>query len=141
MRAETVRRLSRLHTWLLRASRGRLGNRLVKNDMLLLTTRGRRTGRTHTVPLLYLRDGDALVIIASWGGRDHHPHWYLNLAADPTAEVSVRGRTWRVKARSAAGTERATWWHRAVDAYPGYAEYQARTHREIPIVVLEREPD
>ncbi len=116
-----------------------MGARLVNNDMLLLTTRGRRTGRSHTVPLLYLKGGDALVIIASWGGRDHHPHWYLNLLAEPRAEVHVRGRVWRVEARTAQGTERAAWWQRAVDAHHGYAEYQGRTRREIPVVILEPE--
>ena len=139
MKNATARRLSRAHKALYLLSRGRIGGRLVNNDMLLLTTRGRRTGRSHTVPLLYLEEGDALVVIASWGGRDHHPHWYLNLLVKPKAEVRVRGGVWRVEARTAQGTERAAWWQRAVVAYHGYAEYQGRTGREIPIVILEPE--
>ena len=139
MKNTTARRLSRVHKALYLLSHGRIGARLVNNDMLLLTTLGRRTGRSHTVPLLYLEKGDALVIIASWGGRDHHPHWYLNLVVEPKAEVRVRGDVWHVEARTAQGTERAAWWQRAVDAHRGYAEYQGRTGREIPIVILERE--
>ncbi len=125
-----------MHTILYRTTRGRLGGRLVGNDMLLLTTRGRKTGRSHTVPLLYLQDGEVFVVIASWGGRDRHPEWYLNLVDHPDAEVDVGGEKRRVRARTAGPTERADWWRRAVDAYDGYTAYQGRTDREIPIVFL-----
>ena len=137
MRDGTARRLSRLHTTVFRLSGGRVGKRAVNNDMLLLTTRGRKTGRPHTVPLLYLSEGDHLVIIASWGGRDYHPQWYTNLLAHPEADVNVGGVRRRVVARTADTAERAVWWQRAVDAYPRYADYQRRTRREIPIVFLE----
>src|SRR5918994_5462186 len=79
MRDATARRLSRLHVLVYRLTGGRIGRRLVNNDMLLLTTCGARTGRKHTVPLLYLRDGETLVVIASWGGRPKNPHWFTNL--------------------------------------------------------------
>jgi deazaflavin-dependent oxidoreductase (nitroreductase family) len=137
MKDATARRLSRFHAILLRLSRGRIGLRVVDNDMLLLTTRGRRSGRPHTVPLLYLRDGDDLIVIASWGGRDYHPDWYLNLTADPSAYVGFGGATRPVTARTTVGEERAAWWKRAVEAHDGYAGYQRRTDREIPIVRLE----
>ena len=114
-----------------------MGRRLVANDMLLLTTRGSRTGKPHTVPLLYLRDGDTLVVIASWGGRPDHPHWYRNLSSDPRATVQVRSKRWAVRARFAAGRERTLWWPRIVAAYPGYRSYQSRTDRVIPVVFLE----
>jgi deazaflavin-dependent oxidoreductase (nitroreductase family) len=104
--------------------------------MLLLTTRGRRTGTPHTVPLLYLRDGEALVVIASWGGRPNHPHWYLNLEADAQANVQVLGKTWDVTAAPMEAEERDQWWSRIVEAYGGYAAYQARTDRPIPVVRL-----
>lgn len=104
--------------------------------MLLLSTTGRRSGKPHTVPLLYLRHGAALVVIASWGGRDHHPQWYLNLSADPQCSVRVAGKVHSVTARMTNGEERARLWARAVAAYDGYAHYQAKTARQIPVVVL-----
>lgn len=132
-----VRRLSRLHTALFRLSRGRVGGRLVRNDMLLLTTRGARTGEPHTVPLLYLTDGDTLAVIASYGGRHRPPQWYRNLLADPRAEVHVRSGRRAVRARTAAPDERRAWWPRVTEAYPKYAVYQSHTSRVIPVVLLE----
>lgn len=105
--------------------------------MLLLTTLGRISGRSHTVPLLYLQDGETLVVVASWGGRDHHPDWYLNLVARPATTVNLRGVDRSVMARTADAGERAIWWQSVQEAYRGYEEYQSRTRREIPIVLLE----
>lgn len=139
MRDRTARRLSALHRVLYRATGGRVGRRLVRNDMLLLTTTGRRTGRRHTVPLLYLVDGDDPIVIASWGGRPTHPEWYQNLVADPCVEVQVRSERFRATARPLPEPERTTWFTRAVAAYPGYADYQARTDRVIPVVRLVRD--
>jgi F420H(2)-dependent quinone reductase len=138
VRDGTARRLSRLHTSVFRLTGGRLGKRLVANDMLLLTTTGRITGRPHTVPLLFLRDGDTLVVFASWGGRDVHPEWYLNLSSRPEVEVELAGgERRRMRARTVDGDERERWWERAMAAYDGYAVYQGRTHRHIPVVLLE----
>ena len=136
MRDRTARTLSTIHTLRYRLTGGRVGRRLVDNDMRLLTTRGRRSGRPHTVPLLYLRDGEDLVVIASWGGRPQHPHWYTNLEANPRASVQVLKKRWEVKAEPMAAGERTEWWSRIVDAYDGYAVYQARTDRQIPVVRL-----
>ena len=119
------------------ATNGALGRRLVGNDMLLLTTRGRRTGEAHTVPLLYLRDGDRLLVIASYGGRDHHPEWYLNLLAKPEVTARVGARNLTMTARTATPSERDSWWPKVVAAYRDYAVYQQKTEREIPVVVLE----
>jgi deazaflavin-dependent oxidoreductase (nitroreductase family) len=116
---------------------GRVGNRLVDNDMLLLTTTGRKTGESHTVPLLYLRDEDSLVVIASYGGRDQYPDWYLNLDHTTAVHVELPGNRQRMVARTADPDERARWWPRVVEAYEGYATYQSRTPREIPVVFLE----
>lgn len=138
MRDLTAKRLSTFHTLLYRATRGLVGRRIVDNDMLLLTTTGRVSGRPHTVPLLYLREGETLVVIASWGGRPNHPEWYLNLLVEPRAEVQVLSRKWEVVARTASPPEREVWWPRIVDAYDGYAVYQSRTDREIPVVFLEK---
>lgn len=137
MRDSTARRLSRLHILLYRLTGGVVGRRLVRNDMLLLTTRGSVTGKRHTVPLLYLRDDDVLVVIASWGGRPHDPHWYRNLSHEPRATVQVRTKRWAVWARTATAEERSLWWPRIVSAYPGYQAYQSRTDRVIPVVFLE----
>ena len=105
--------------------------------MLLLTTRGRRTGKRHEVPLLYLRDGGRMVVIASYGGRPHNPDWFDNLSGDAAVEVQINGRRLRAHAVVASGSERENWWRRFVAAYPGYAEYQAKTDRTLPIVFLE----
>ena len=140
MRDGTAKFLSHVHTGLYRATGGRVGRRLVDNDMLLLTTRGRHTGRAHTVPLLYLQDDPHYVVFASWGGRPDHPEWYLNLVADPVGRVQVLGNRITVRARTADHHERARWWPQAVAAYGGYADYQARTNREIPVVFLEGRP-
>ena len=114
-----------------------MGHRLVDNDMLLLTTVGHVSGKPHTVPLLYLRDGERLVVIASYGGRPGHPTWYHNLVADPRVEVQIDGRVFEMLAFTADSKERALWWPRVEAAYDGYKEYQSRTDRVIPVVFLE----
>ena len=119
------------------ATNGVVGRRLVGNDMLLLTTRGRLTGQPHTVPLLYLRDGDRFLVIASYGGRDRHPEWYLNLLADPSVTARVADRKVVLTARTASSVEREEWWPKVVASYGDYAVYQTRTDREIPVVTLE----
>lgn len=140
MRDNTARRLSRLHVIVYRLTGGVLGRRLAGNDMLLLTTQGRATRKAHTVPLLYLRDGDTLVVVASWGGRPRNPDWYRNLVAEPRATVQVRSKTWGVRARTATTEVREAWWPRIVTAYPGYRIYQSHTDRTIPVVLLEPIP-
>jgi deazaflavin-dependent oxidoreductase (nitroreductase family) len=110
---------------------------LVDNDMLILSTTGRRSGRPHEVPLLCLREGESLVVIASYGGRPNYPDWYLNLVAKPKARVQVNGRRQTVTARVATSEEREEWWPRIVEAYEGYSQYQSRTDRVIPVVFLE----
>ena len=138
MRVGLVKRLSSLHRVVFRITGGRVGRRLVDNDILLLTTTGRSSGRKHTVPLLYLRDGDRYVLIASYGGRPEPPDWYKNLVADPAVIIETSEGKWTAIARTAAPEERDHWWQQAVAAYPGYAEYQTRTDRIIPVVYVER---
>jgi deazaflavin-dependent oxidoreductase (nitroreductase family) len=132
-----VRRFSRWHRCLYRLTRGRIGRRLVDNNMLILTTVGRRSGRRHAVPLLYLRDGSSVVVIASYGGRPIYPDWYLNLAAHRRAQIQIDGRRQMVTARVASSEERSLWWPRIVEAYDGYSQYQSRTDRIIPVVFLD----
>ncbi len=137
MNDRLVKLLSSAHTTAFRLTRGVVGRRLVDNDMLLLTTMGRRTGAKHTVPLLYLEEEDVVVIIASYGGRPHHPDWYRNLMASPEATVQIGHRLRAVVARTMNEFERAEWWPRVVAAYGDYDVYQRRTSREIPLVALE----
>jgi deazaflavin-dependent oxidoreductase (nitroreductase family) len=108
------------------------------STILLLTTTGRKTGRKTTTPLIYDLDGDDPVIVASQGGAPEHPGWYRNLAKDPEVEVQIKGETFRARARTAEGEERERLWRLMNEMWPHYAEYQERTDREIPVVVLER---
>jgi deazaflavin-dependent oxidoreductase (nitroreductase family) len=127
-----------VHQWLYERSDGRIGASLGGRPMLLLRTRGRRTGQPRTAALLYVRDGDAYAVIASKGGAPHHPGWFHNLIAQPDVEIQVGRERMPVRARVAAGEERARLWARADVVNQGqYAVYQSRTNREIPVVVLE----
>lgn len=105
---------------------------------LLLTTNGRKTGQPTTTPLIYERDGDKYVVVASKGGAPAHPGWYRNLVKDPNVEVQVKDEVFRARARTAAGEEREQLWRLATQQWPDYDTYQTRTDREIPVVVLER---
>ena len=129
--------LSRAHVALYRASRGRLGGRISRGaPVLLLTTTGRKSGKRRTTPLLYLEDGGRYVVIASVGGAPKHPAWYLNLLANPAATIEAGRRNLAVTASTASPEERTRLWPLAVQIYPGYDDYQAKTTREIPVVIL-----
>jgi deazaflavin-dependent oxidoreductase (nitroreductase family) len=106
--------------------------------ILLLTTTGRRSGESRVQPLIY-RDVDGKpVIVASKGGAPEHPAWYLNLREHPEVEVQIKGEVFGATARVVEGDERARLWDRMVEVWPPYADYQRKTDREIPVVVLER---
>ena len=105
---------------------------------LLLTTRGRKTGEPRTAPLIYESSPNGYVIVASNGGAQKHPGWYRNLLRDPHVEVQVEGDVFPAQARTATGEERAELWRLAAQQWPPYDDYQTRTGREIPVVVLER---
>lgn len=137
MNDATVKRVSSIHTLLYRVTAGRIGRRLVNNDMLLLTTTGRKSGESHTVPLLYLKEGDRLIIIASYGGRPKHPEWYQNLLAESQASVQILGERRTMRATTMTASERSEWWPRVVEAHNDYAAYQSNTDREIPIVWID----
>jgi deazaflavin-dependent oxidoreductase (nitroreductase family) len=104
---------------------------------LLLTTVGRRSGRAYRTPLIFGRDGDRLVVVASKGGDPAHPDWYLNLLAEPRVRVQVRGDVFEARARTAGPTEKQALWRMMAQIWPPYDEYQASTDRQIPLVVLE----
>jgi proline iminopeptidase len=108
------------------------------STVLLLTTKGRKSGEPRTTPLIYARDGDRYVIVASKGGAPEHPGWYENLSKEPKVELQVLDDVFPARARVAEGEERERLWARANEVWPHYAEYQEKTDREIPVVVLER---
>lgn len=127
-----------LHQWLYEHTDGRVGARIGGRPMLLLRTVGARTGASRTSALLYVRDGDAYVVIASKGGDVRHPGWFHNLSAHPNLEIQVGRTRIPVRARVAEGDERARLWARADQVNQGqYSVYQSRTDRQIPVVVLE----
>ena len=103
----------------------------------LLTTTGRRTGDPTTTPLIFGRDGDNVVLIASQGGAPEHPGWYRNLTKQPDVELQVKADHFRGRARTAAGDERERLWRQMAEIWPHYDEYATRTEREIPVVVIE----
>ena len=105
---------------------------------LLLTTHGRRSGEARTLPLIYGRDGDRLLVVASQGGAPKHPGWYLNLVADPEVEVQVKADRFPARARPATAEERPRLWQTMTSIWPDYDKYQTRTDRQIPVVVIER---
>jgi len=105
---------------------------------LLLTTTGRKSGAALTLPLIYGRDGERAVIVASRGGAPDHPAWYKNLAAQPRVGVQIAADKFAATARTATGEERARLWRAMAKIWPAYDDYQAKTTREIPVVVLER---
>lgn len=128
---------SHVDKWLIKASDGRL-NTTFEWPCLLLTTRGAKTGKPRTNPLVYIEDGDNVVLIASKGGNLRHPSWYLNLRANPEVEAFLNGRSSAYIARDAEGEERDRLWAKAVELYSGYAKYRERAGgRKIPVVVLE----
>ena len=121
-----------------RATDGAEGHDWNGTQTLLLTTTGRRTGEERTTPLIYGRDGDDYLVVASKGGSDEPPAWYLNLAAKAEVGVQVKGDRFRARARTASAEEKARMWKTMVAEWPSYDDYQASTERDIPVVVLER---
>lgn len=105
--------------------------------VIILTTRGRKSGALRKVPLMRVNHGEQYAVIASLGGAPEHPVWYLNLLADPVVTLQDQAEKRKYRAHTASGEERDEWWARAVAVWPDYAEYQTRTDREIPVVVLD----
>ncbi len=133
-----VKLMSRINIWLFRASGGRLGSRFFGGaPVLLLTTVGRRSGKPRSAPLIYLEDGDNLVLVASKGGMSQHPVWYLNLVAHSDVEVQIGSEVRKLRARTASDEEKTKLWPRLNAVYGHYDEYQARTDRKIPVVICE----
>ena len=130
-----------MHRALLEMSGGRLGNAFKSMPVVQLHTTGRTSGKRRSVMLTSPIHGDGrYVLVASKGGDDRHPEWYLNVVADPDVELTVDGKTLLMRARTANPDERAEMWPSVVAAHDGYGEYQERTEREIPLVVCEPRP-
>jgi deazaflavin-dependent oxidoreductase (nitroreductase family) len=128
--------MSRIHITLYRRTGGKIGGRFRGSDVLLLTTTGRRSGAARTTPLMYIDDGNRKVVVASFGGADHHPAWYQNLLAHPEVTVQAGPSVQHMHAEVAGPEERARLWAPLVAMYPTYDDYQAKTERQLPVVVL-----
>jgi F420H(2)-dependent quinone reductase len=126
------------HTKIYRLTGGRVGHRVPgAPPMLLLDHLGAKSARLRTSPLVYLSDGEDVVLVASKGGHPKNPAWFHNLKANPDAEVQIGSKRRLVRARVADPDERARLWPKALETYGGYEDYQRRTEREIPLVILE----
>lgn len=134
----SVRAVTSVHRAVFRVSKGRLASTGFRMPVLELTTVGRKSGKRRSTMLTSpVQDGDGLVLVASYGGDDRHPTWFLNLRDNPKVEVTMGGETRPMKARVASAEEKAELWPRVVAAYKGYAQYQTRTERDIPLVIVE----
>ncbi len=124
------------HVRVYRETAGERGYHWRGTTILLLTTEGRISGESRTMPLIHRTDGDRWVVVASKGGALQNPSWFENLKANPEATIQVKGEEVPVRATTAEGEERSRLWSLMTDVWPAYDEYQARTDREIPVVVL-----
>jgi deazaflavin-dependent oxidoreductase (nitroreductase family) len=120
------------------SSQGSIGQRWKGVNTLLLTTRGRKSGKLRRTALIYGEDGQHYIIVASKGGHPHHPAWYLNLSANPEVQLQVGPEVFAATARTASGAERQKLWALMAEIWPDYNKYKDRTERQIPVVVLER---
>jgi deazaflavin-dependent oxidoreductase (nitroreductase family) len=130
----------KFHRWMYEASDGRVGAKSAQGPILLLSTVGRRSGEPRTTPLLYMRDGEDFVVVASNGGRPQPPAWYLNLQAEPKATVRDGRRQLAVVAETAGTEEKGQLWARLDDFYPGWSHYQTLTDRQLPVIRLRPQP-
>ncbi len=132
-----IKPMSNLNTWLFRMSGGRIGGSFAGGaPVLLLTTTGRKSGQPRTAPLLYLEDEGNMILVASQGGMTHSPQWYYNLEAHPEAEIELGKEKKKVRSRRATDEEKAALWPKLVAMHKDYDLYQARTERNIPVMIL-----
>ncbi len=121
-----------------RANKGKTAGYFANSDLLLLTTQGAKTGKETTTPVVYTKDGDRMVIVASKGGAPNNPAWYHNLLAHPEVTVEVGTEKFKVRAVPVTGDERTRLYNQHAERYPSFKDYQAKTTRTIPVFVLER---
>ncbi len=119
-----------------RKNHGKVGGHFEGAPLLLLHTIGRRSGGPHVTPVMYLKDGERYLVFASKGGYDHHPHWYLNLKANPDIQAEIGDETLDMRAEEITGPEHDILYKRQATLYPTFAEYQRKTKRIIPVIAL-----
>jgi deazaflavin-dependent oxidoreductase (nitroreductase family) len=129
--------MARANTLAYKVSGGRVGGSVGKAPVALLTTIGRKTGEPRVSPLIFLRDGQRVIVVASRGGSDKHPMWYLNLRANPKVQIQIKDEVLARTARLATADECAQYWPKLTAMYPSFDDYRSWTDREIPIVVCE----
>lgn len=133
-----IKWMSRINTLAYKASGGKVGGSFLQGaPVALLTTIGRKSGEPRVSPLLFLRDGNRVVLVASQGGRANNPMWYLNLKANPKVTVQIKKEVLRLTARDATEAERAQYWPQLVAMYSSFEDYQSWTDRVIPIVICD----
>ena len=133
-----IKWMSRANTFVYKKTDGKVGGKLPKGaPVALLTTTGRKTGEPRVSPLLYLRDGDRVILVASQGGAAKNPMWYLNLKANPKVSVQIKDEMLNLTARDATEAERTEYWPKLVEMYSSFDDYQSWTDRVIPVVMCE----
>lgn len=133
----SARLITHSNVWLLKASRGRLGNSFLGRPLLLLTTTGRKSGLPRTQPVFYLEDGERLLMVASNGGHTEDPLWLQNARVHPDVDVSIRGQHQRMRLRIASDAEKSQLWPHMTEAFPYWQEVADRCERNIPVVILD----
>ena len=130
--------MSRANTFVYKKTNGRVGGKLPKGaPVALLTTTGRKSGEPRVSPLLYLRHGDRVILVASQGGAAKNPMWYLNLKANPKVSIQIKDEVLALTARDATEAERTEYWPKLVEMYSSFDDYQSWTDRVIPVVICE----
>ena len=133
-----IKLMSRANTWLYKKTDGRVGGKFLQGaPIALLTTTGRKTGEPRVSPLLFLREGNRIVLVASKGGSATHPMWYLNLKANPQVSVQIKDEVLNLTARDATEEERARYWPKLTEMYSSFDDYQSWTDRVIPVVICD----
>jgi deazaflavin-dependent oxidoreductase (nitroreductase family) len=132
-----LKTMSRTHIFLNKLTRGKMFNTLAGDEVCFVTMTGAKSGRTITMPLMYVPYGNGLLLVASMGGAVKNPVWYYNIAKNPDISVSYRGRVMKLRARLATANEKPALWPLCDKAYAPYADYRARTSRDIPIFICE----
>jgi F420H(2)-dependent quinone reductase len=136
---QLLKTIVRGHVWLYRLSGGKLGTTLKGSEVCLVTMRGRKSGREITLPLMYTPHGNKVLLVASLGGAPQHPVWYHNLVAHPHVSIQHGAEVRKMAVRQASPAEKAEFWPALVASYGEFADYQARTDRDIPVMICEPE--
>ena len=136
MRKALIKGFIKLHSFFYKLTGGRFGSKMGENKILLLTTKGRKSGQEFTTPLVYMDHEDGYLIIASNGGQAKHPDWYFNLKNDPQVDIQIKDQTLTARAEILNGSTRAPIWEKIVAQAPQYGKYEGRTDRLIPVVWL-----